>query len=402
MERKYALPFFLRIKNVSHHEDTAAPPPQRKPPDFHWWPTPQDTFTEDSIPFGWCEWDPNLQGPRWRLVDNDSEAVVRVYRTCTMMWLPERHYFLHIPIDRTTTEETPANPSESDAEIHTWRRLYFGYHENQGREDIALIGPYRENEWLHVPGPRYWFDKLLPITYQSQNDGPQVCRLAGDLSILIGLIAFSAQPRSEMRALVQSFRPDLDSTTFTEHDEPPPSQYNYLISFVNDRFPACRADESLQGMKDALWSLRLGMTKRRSTPMTYVPGRKACMERSSVNLERTYIRYCHSWHVDDRKIYQIPTSSQDETRILGQGYVESTIEAHLVEQARGGLIFGYHWAVFSVVHLGSGRLSSGLTASLPLPISPTDGTLRRQYFMTLTTFSFIRNLCSIERAPIID
>ncbi|KIW99356.1 uncharacterized protein Z518_11344 [Rhinocladiella mackenziei CBS 650.93] len=214
----FSQPFFFRIEHIRHIDDPNIPPPADGP-NFYWSP-PQDRqhFRREQTS-GWYIWDPrpfqyhpdNFQYVR--RATEEEELCREAYRSCTMFWCPDRHGYLIVPIDCTTTHlsSTP----------HLWRRLSFGYNEGLGRDDLAVIGYHMGDYKLHLPGPDEWFEQLLPDVCMAEQTAQETegrrCRLAGDLSILIGLIAFSALPDLDARAVDQSFRPDLTSTVFQQN-----------------------------------------------------------------------------------------------------------------------------------------------------------------------------------------
>jgi hypothetical protein len=121
-----------------------------------------------------------------------------------MFWCRERHGYLVVPADCTDTDLR--------SETYSWRRLSFGSCAES--PDTALVGYQKERYALHMPGPDHWFEDLLADVYKpEESDGP-TCTLAGNLSILVGLIAFSSAPAYAVDAVRQSFRPNPYSTTF--------------------------------------------------------------------------------------------------------------------------------------------------------------------------------------------
>ncbi|KAJ9604569.1 hypothetical protein H2200_010682 [Cladophialophora chaetospira] len=206
----FSRPFAFRIKQARYVRGSSTEADTRCGPEFLWRPSDSGSFLPENES-NWWIWDPGWHQPyhglqRLRPRNDYEVSAYRPYKSCTIIWAPERQHYLHIPIDRTTT----------DQEDHVWRRLSFGYDEH--RPHIAVIGHSRESEWLKDPGPEKWFPKLLPIAYQAQEYSTSFCGLAGELSILVGLTALSTTPEESLRALDQSFRPDPRSTLFQPHD----------------------------------------------------------------------------------------------------------------------------------------------------------------------------------------
>ena len=212
----FAQPFALCIKHVEYQDSHHRTPSPPQGPDFFWRPSISGRFAIQDTSDWWI-WDPGLHQPyhhlqRLRPLTEDEINTYRPYKSCTMVWAPERQHYLHIPVDCTAPGQSP--------DAHVWKRLSFGYDEHPHRAHIAVIGHHRDHPWLRVPAPRHWFPQLLPVAYQSQEDITQRCGLAGELSILVGLIAFSTTPQGFLGALDQSFRPDLTSTVFRPHAPP--------------------------------------------------------------------------------------------------------------------------------------------------------------------------------------
>ena len=210
----FSKPFFLRIKHVRYAEDPQTPNGAIGP-DFHWRPSSRGRFVEE-ICSDWWIWDPGQHAPeqnlyRLRHPTPQEDARRRTYRTSTMIWDPERHGYIHVPFDCTTT---------GSPEPHEWRRLSFGRHQSPNLARVAVLGHQREQYQLHLPGPNRWFEQLLPDVCRAQMDGPQLCLLAGHLSLLVALVAFSAAADYDCWAVDQSFRHDVNSTTFRRNNLP--------------------------------------------------------------------------------------------------------------------------------------------------------------------------------------
>ncbi|KIW79347.1 hypothetical protein Z517_05959 [Fonsecaea pedrosoi CBS 271.37] len=211
----FAIPFFLHIQHVRYQE-AIHQASHISAPDFYWRPSLGGRFVHEGTS-GWWIWDPaQLPGAVvnqacLRRPTAEETARRRWHRTSTLVWDPERHGYIHAPIDCTTTH--------FDAE--TWRRLGFSRRLDSQQNDLAIIGHDGEGYRLHLPGPHDWFEQLLPDVCKAQMDGQPTCKLAGYLSILIGLLAFGVEPRMDWRVIDASFRRDISSTQFQLHDLEP-------------------------------------------------------------------------------------------------------------------------------------------------------------------------------------
>lgn len=212
-QHPFALPFFVRITHVRYREDPHTPSPVRGT-DNYWRPSTSGRF--HSLGYSdWWIWDPRPHQPpadlhRLRRPTAQELSRLRLYRKCTMIWDPERAGYIQVPVNCLETLPSP------DA----WRRLSFGWSEEEHREHIALVGHNRERPTLHYPGPAHWFPQLLPQVCKGTAKGQQQCMLAGDLSMLAGLVAFSTTPQHDFRALDRSFRRDVNSTVFRANTLP--------------------------------------------------------------------------------------------------------------------------------------------------------------------------------------
>ncbi|OQU98573.1 hypothetical protein CLAIMM_04338 [Cladophialophora immunda] len=206
----FAAPFFLRIHHVRYE---AAPDeaPFVPGPEFYWRPSSSDQFVTESES-GWWIWDPGqAAGRHLRLASLEENARRSHHKTSTLIWDPERHNYIHAPVDCTTENPHP----------DVWRRISFGRH---ATPDLAVIVHQGEGFALHLPGPDDWFEQLLPDVCQAQLDGKPTCKLAGYLSILVGLLAFGVEPHYACLAVNTCFRPDVSSTHFQRHGLPASSR----------------------------------------------------------------------------------------------------------------------------------------------------------------------------------
>ncbi|ETI24165.1 hypothetical protein G647_03534 [Cladophialophora carrionii CBS 160.54] len=102
-----------------------------------------------------------------------------------------------------------------------------------------------------MPGPDHWFEDLLPDVYIPEDCEPATCTLAGNLSIIVGLLAFSSTPAHAVEAVRRSFRPDLSSTIFQSHDLPKTERHKtrgMVITIGFDPFVVSR--EALKAWED--------------------------------------------------------------------------------------------------------------------------------------------------------
>jgi hypothetical protein len=267
----FAKPFLVKIEHLEYVESADHTKPRPSfPPDFLWRPSQDDRYATRSSESWRCDLDVSSSLSYYRPVRfqpapdfNHYEP----YKSCTMIWDTEWQQYLHLPIDCTQQARLP--PSED------WLRLSFGHH--PARQHIALVGSRRESHQLHQRGPSYWFPDLLPHAYQSPLIGAEPCGLAGNLSILLGLVAFSAAPEQVGAALNESFRPAYWSTVFNRHGYSIwPGESSAPVAGTREVEITCaNAPSYVQDNRDDVWSSKSDMIRPSSIAMSSRSGNKA-------------------------------------------------------------------------------------------------------------------------------
>ncbi|KIW18721.1 hypothetical protein PV08_03010 [Exophiala spinifera] len=211
-------PFLFCVSEVTIHNN-----PQRAgrstPNDRYWVPPADKEEFSKQQPPQWRVWNPgqrqSLHG--FRHLHRPTTETIRDFRhtrTCSVFWDPERHGYVLVPYDCTRISDCETSP-------FNWRRLSFGQNNTHPDRRIALVGYEMTSHNLPFAGPQSWFDQLLSDVYRGQGAGNgHNCGLAGNLAVLIALIAFSANRGDAYAAVDQSFRPDISSTTLRPHGHP--------------------------------------------------------------------------------------------------------------------------------------------------------------------------------------
>jgi hypothetical protein len=120
------------------------------------------------------------------------------YSTTSMFWVEDRQAFLQVPYDCTKIDVREAQRGGVPSK---WEEISF--HQTSW---LWLLGYKFERNTLSTYGSSAWMPELLPERYGGHlNDGEPV-RLAGDLSIIIGLAAFSGPPDKMVETIQNSFR----------------------------------------------------------------------------------------------------------------------------------------------------------------------------------------------------
>lgn len=153
---------------------------------------------------------------------------VQPYRCTSLYWSHDAHNYLVLPFDCTSANSeappdppTDSNDDQSPPDIHpgnqspassppaqeasSWRRLRF--RRRPGNRLLSLVGYCQEYKQLGAPVDARWRRYLLPATNFVEPDPllQGTAQLAGNLNILIGLIAFCTEKEQSIRAIRDTF-----------------------------------------------------------------------------------------------------------------------------------------------------------------------------------------------------
>ncbi|KAL6243478.1 hypothetical protein RBB50_009470 [Rhinocladiella similis] len=210
-------PFMFRVSEVTIDNNPHRAP--RSTPNDRYWVPPADRGDFRKQPSQWYVWNPGKQQSsrdfrHIHLPTLEDDRDFRQIKTCSMFWDPERHGYVFVPYDCTEVSDRETPP-------FNWRRLSFGQNNTHPNRRIALVGHEMTSHNLPFAGPQAWFDQLLSAVYRGQGSGNgKQCGLAGNLAVLVGLLAFSTHPGHSRYAVDRSLRPDISRTTFQPHDRP--------------------------------------------------------------------------------------------------------------------------------------------------------------------------------------
>ena len=148
------------------------------------------------------QWNPDQ---KFRQVAQDANYFDQDHRytkrSSSMLWDQARHRIL------TTNEDCTTSPFSSTT--NPWEPMSFN-HEDERYPGVcvSLLIHGGGETCIGVPGPPKWMS-LLPDSnhrsYAGRIEGE--CELAGDITLILGLIAFSARPRETFDALKATFCP---------------------------------------------------------------------------------------------------------------------------------------------------------------------------------------------------
>lgn len=178
----------------------------------HWYPPvrkaafevdPSQTYCN-----GWFQWWQGNIHPLGSVISFPPETQVRC---CSMFFDYERNFYVVAPYNCLTTDAD----QDEDYNVYNmaWRRINFEYKETclpeggRGRPLSCLAFAPASRFHLHsAPNPA-WSPQLLPTTYFSESPGSSFkTGLAGELTILLGLAAFSCQPSTLIEDLGKSLK----------------------------------------------------------------------------------------------------------------------------------------------------------------------------------------------------
>src|SRR4051812_44471552 len=114
-----------------------------------------------------------------------------------MFCCEDRQAFLQVPYDCSKIDVSDA---QKDGVPLKWELISF-----QQNLWLSLLGYRFERITLSACGSSAWMPELLPERYGGYSNDGEPGQLAGDLSIIVGLVAFSAPPDKMLEMTQKSF-----------------------------------------------------------------------------------------------------------------------------------------------------------------------------------------------------
>ena len=151
-------------------------------------------------------WSPGSLRP----VQLSDQEEMQLYNMSSVFWRPDHQTYLTVPYDCT---QISVRDRALIDELDNWERLKFGHDIYKGR-CVSVIGHRYGNDVLAATGPGSWMPQLIPFLHQ-RHDSPATLGaqgtslLAGDISIIMGLVALSATPSMVKETIERSFRPPM-------------------------------------------------------------------------------------------------------------------------------------------------------------------------------------------------
>jgi hypothetical protein len=205
------VPFVYSITSIKPSD--AVKPRLSNPPNPLWLPPDQMNAFTVLERGDWYQWSP---GKAQRVPPNER-STIQLHSTVSLIWCPDRQAFLQVPYDCTERNVAGCNKNGIPLE---WEELSFHHKARTGGHCISMLGYQYERNQLAARSSETWMPQLLPYRYQcSENpEYPGSCHLAGELSILVGLVAFSTIPKWMNWVIGNCFH--NGTSAWTPHNKP--------------------------------------------------------------------------------------------------------------------------------------------------------------------------------------
>jgi hypothetical protein len=207
---------------------------------------------------------------------------VQTYCTSSMFWGHDRQAFLASPCDCTQTDINTQLGGDNGISLH-WRKISF--HNNvTNHQCLSLIGYNYNRDQLGATGSPAWMPQLLPEVYQYHGTTPshRTCQLAGNLSLLLGLAAFSIPRETPIEEIGALLRRTNSGTEWAGHARTTGSMTECYY-FTTKALTLCQGSTSA-----GWWSVLVSSLTLRRARVTLERGKKAdmvqsCHEHSSLD-----------------------------------------------------------------------------------------------------------------------
>jgi hypothetical protein len=131
-----------------------------------------------------------------------------IYKESSMFWCSECQGYIQVPYDCTKNN---VQAKVKEHHYNDWRPLSFEHVEKDDGQYIDRAGHHADgcmHNTLGAPMPRHWATLLPPKNnLHGQSHVTGYSKLAGNLSVLFGLMAFSVPDRPIGETIQQHFRP---------------------------------------------------------------------------------------------------------------------------------------------------------------------------------------------------
>jgi hypothetical protein len=183
------------------------------PPDSLWLPPTERKAFTTIADTNWHYW---YEGKVYDVPIHKHQQI-QLYSTTSIFWSHHRQAFLQLPCDCTEIDLKKAMGGNNHDVPLEWAKISF-HNETTHNQCLSLIGYGFEKNELGAKGSPRWMPELLPDVYQYQGTTQQgACHLAGDLSILLGLAAFSTSPQTPIKDVGAYLRHTAAGTEWATH-----------------------------------------------------------------------------------------------------------------------------------------------------------------------------------------
>ena len=194
------------------------------------------------------------------------QQTIQTYSVTSIFWCHDRQAFQQVPYDCTQKD---VGKTTHDGMPLKWEPLSFQHNRTEDNNCIALIGYRYEQDKLDARGSPRWVPKLLPERYQHPGTPEHLgtCHLAGQLSILVGLVAFSTTANKIHEVIKNAFRKDPD---WSPHNQEGTGRMSLTIPSL------IRTDKAKDKTSVGLWC-ELGFNRTAEWRNVSKPGKRAAM-----------------------------------------------------------------------------------------------------------------------------
>ena len=204
--------FCFSIKSITPNFEVEQP--RYTPPNASLWVPPANYEAFDVFDdTGWYFW----RGGEILRVPQAQQGQVQLHRITSMFWCPDRQAFQQVPFDCTEVSVGEAPDGVLNGMPLDWDKLTFHARRLTTNTCISILGYHYEKNTLEALRTPSWVPSLLPEVYRHSPPSHQAGHnlLAGDLSIILGLTAFSTTRDNMLATIGNSFRMAEAGTRWT-------------------------------------------------------------------------------------------------------------------------------------------------------------------------------------------
>ena len=205
------LPFRFTIKEIAPRYDQQ----DRlvtSPGDSYWIPPtiPEAIRPIPTEDIGFYQWRP---GDVQHIADA-APVGVQPYSAVSMFWSSDRQCYMQVPFNCMIKSVKEI----AETTGYGWQKLTFHNTTTPQGLPLSQLGYNFEADTIAAPGVGAWMPQLLPDVYRyTGQHSTHTCRLAGEISIFLALIAFTTPLGNVIDTIKDCFRPDSHSQKWVPH-----------------------------------------------------------------------------------------------------------------------------------------------------------------------------------------